>query len=178
MRRTSWLPLLALAGLCACRQQDMYGQQRAFFWGTFDFFPNGREMQAAPAGAVARNAPNQPVPQPPAITADLLARGQIKYNIDCAPCHDQTGDAEGMIVGRGFPKPPVLFSNELMHFSAKDIYNVIEHGHGVMYSYADRVMPRDRWAIVAYIRALQLSQHAQVASLPSQDQTALRKLAQ
>lgn len=178
MNRAAAVPLLALLALCACRQQDMYGQQKAFFWGTFDYFRNGREMQAPPEGTVARNSPDQAVPQPSVITADMLAEGQIQYNVNCAPCHDQTGDAEGMIVGRGFPKPPELFSKQILNKPAKEIYKVIQDGHGVMYSYATRVEPAQRWAIIAYIRALQLSQHAQVASLPARDQAALRKVLQ
>ena len=75
------------------------------------------------------------------------------------------GDGQGMIVQRGFPKPPPLFQPDLLKAKAQLFYNTITNGHGVMYSYADRVLPADRWAIVAYIRALQRSQHAQVASL-------------
>ena len=176
MNRRFMLPLLAVLSLAACRQQDMFGQERAFFWSTFSYFPNGREMQHPPSGAVARNAPNQPVPQPASITAEMLARGREKFNIDCAPCHDRTGDADGMVVQRGFPKPPILFSPKLLQLKAQKIYNVITHGHGVMYSYANRVAPPDRWAIVAYIRALQLSEHAKVAQLPKSDQAALRNL--
>ena len=80
-----------------------------------------------------------------------------------------------MIVQRGFPKPPSFFKDELINAKAQHFYNVITNGHGVMYSYADRVLPADRWAIVAYIRALQESQHAKVASLPEQDKTMLQE---
>jgi mono/diheme cytochrome c family protein len=79
-----------------------------------------------------------------------------------------------MIVQRGFPRPPSLFSDNLIKAKAQHFYDVITNGHGVMYSYADRVSPGDRWAIIAYIRALQRSQRAQVAGLPVQDQQMLQ----
>lgn len=178
MTRAALIPVLALIALASCRQEDMYRQERADFWSTFSFFHNDREMQDPVAGTVARHAPDVPVPQPATITAAMLARGQVRFNVACAPCHDQTGDGEGMIVQRGFPKPPALFSQKLLHAKAQELYDVIIHGHGAMYSYADRVLPADRWAIIAYIRALQRSRDTKVASLPPQDQAALRKLSQ
>jgi hypothetical protein len=94
------------------------------------------------------------------VTRELIERGRDRYNIFCSVCHDQKGDGNGMIVQRGFPAPPSFHSDRLRKAPASHFFDVITKGYGVMYSYASRVPPRDRWAIVAYIRALQLSQHA------------------
>jgi mono/diheme cytochrome c family protein len=153
----------------------MFSQERAFPWGLFSFFRNGRTMQDPVSGTVARGAPDVPVPQPATISAQMLSRGQEKFNADCVPCHGYSGDGNGLIVQRGFPKPPQLYAPDLMKAKAAHFYDVITNGHGVMYSYADRVSPADRWAIIAYIRALQLSQRAQVASLSNQDKAALQQ---
>jgi mono/diheme cytochrome c family protein len=101
----------------------------------------------------------------------LLARGQQRFGIYCAPCHGFGGDGDGMIVQRGMPRPPSFHSARLRTAPDAHFMAVITQGYGVMYSYADRVAPRDRWAIIAYIRALQLSRNAPVAELPE----ALRK---
>jgi mono/diheme cytochrome c family protein len=177
MKRRSVAPLLLLLALATCAKEDMFVQQRAVPWGSFSFLPHDMTMQAPVAGTVARNAPNQPVPQPPVITRAMLLRGQQHYHIDCVPCHGASGDGEGMIVQRGFPKPPSLFSASLLHAKAQHFYDVITNGHGVMYSYAGRVAAADRWAIVAYVRALQRSQHAQVAELSPQDKARLQEAA-
>jgi mono/diheme cytochrome c family protein len=166
-------PLLLLLALATCGKEDMFVQQRAVPWGSFSFLRHGMTMQPPVAGTVARNAPDVPVPQPASITAAMLTRGQQRFDIDCAPCHGRSGDGEGIIVQRGFPKPPALFSNDLMHAKAQHFYDVITNGHGVMYSYADRVSPADRWAITAYIRALQRSEHAQMADLSADDKAHL-----
>ncbi len=87
----------------------------------------------------------------------LLERGRQRFDIFCAPCHGPVGDGDGMIVRRGFPHPPSYHGARLRAAPASHFLDVITHGHGVMYSYAARVAPADRWAIIAYIRALQLS---------------------
>jgi len=122
-----------------------------------------------PAGIVARDW--APAPPPPPVTAALLARGQQRFDIFCAPCHGRTGDGHGMIVERGFPAPPSYHIDRLRQVPAQHFYDVITNGYGVMSSYAQRVPPDDRWAIAAYIRALQASQNMPVASL-TQDQRA------
>ena len=98
--------------------------------------------------------------------AQLLARGQERYGIYCSPCHGLSGNGDGMIVRRGFPAPPSYHSARLRAAPAKHFFDVITNGYGVMYSYAARVEPRDRWAIVAYIRALQESRNAKLADIP------------
>jgi mono/diheme cytochrome c family protein len=107
------------------------------------------------------------------VTLALLHRGQERFNIDCAPCHGRSGNGDGMIVKRGFPAPPSYHSARLRQAPDSHFYEVITHGYGVMYPYADRVAPLDRWAIAAYIRALQLSQHAPVDRLDAQDRQRL-----
>ena len=97
---------------------------------------------------------------PHASHAELLSRGQQRFDIYCAVCHSRTGDGNGMIVQRGFPQPPSLHEQRLRDAPPGHFFDVITNGYGVMYPYASRVSPEDRWAIAAYIRALQLSQHA------------------
>ena len=94
------------------------------------------------------------------------ARGRERYGIYCSPCHGLSGHGDGIIVSRGFPAPPSYHSDRLRSADAQHVFDVISNGYGVMYSYAARVEPRDRWAIVAYIRALQQSQHTDIAEVP------------
>ena len=97
--------------------------------------------------------------KPPPLTLALLQRGQQRFRIDCTPCHSELGDGHGMIVQRGFPAPPSYHIDRLRQAPTQHFYDVMTHGFGAMYSFAGRVSPQDRWAIAAYIRALQLSQH-------------------
>ncbi len=118
--------------------------------------------------AVARDAAAlgaQTIPPP---TPQLLLRGQERYSIYCLPCHSPVGDGDGWITRRGFPHPPSYHSERLRQAPDRHFFDVITNGYGIMYSYADRVEPADRWAIVAYIRALQLSQHAPAGALPAE----------
>jgi hypothetical protein len=103
--------------------------------------------------------------QLPTITEALLDRGRNRFDIFCAPCHSIAGDGDGFVARRGFPHPPSFHSDALRAASDAHLYTVITNGYGAMYSYATRIEPRDRLAIVAYIRALQLSQHAEVDQL-------------
>jgi mono/diheme cytochrome c family protein len=116
-----------------------------------------------PQGIVARD--EKPA-SPPPLTLALLEHGQQRFDIYCAPCHSRTGDGQGMIVQRGFPAPPSYYIERLRAASVQHFYDVITNGYGVMYSYADRVSPEDRWAIAAYIRALQASVTRQLAEVP------------
>lgn len=121
--------------------------------------------------AVARD--DVPVKRPP-VTMALLQRGQQRFNIYCSPCHARTGEGDGIIVQRGFPHPPSYFIKRLVDAPNQHFYDVITHGYGAMYSYADRVSPADRWAIVAYIRALQASNNGTPADVPADKQASLR----
>ncbi len=112
-------------------------------------------------------AGGKPVTQLPVpLTRELLDRGQERFNIYCAPCHGRTGDGDGMIVQRGFPRPPSYHTDRLRRASIGHFFDVITNGYGLMYSYANRVAPPDRWAIAAYIRVLQRSRSATFADLP------------
>lgn len=142
---------------------------------------NGLVVAVPPAGPVSGvDAQGRPLARggpaaapgyanPLPITPQLLARGQDRFNIYCAPCHSRAGDGDGMIARRGFPAPPSYHTARLRNAPDSHFYQVITKGYGVMYPYADRVAPRDRWAIVAYIRALQLSQHAPADALTPRD---------
>jgi mono/diheme cytochrome c family protein len=110
---------------------------------------------------------------PPKLDLALLERGQQRFRIYCTPCHSELGDGNGMIVQRGFPHPPSYHIDRLREVPTQHFFDVITHGWGAMYSFADRVAPEDRWAIASYIRALQLSQHAPVASLSDAQRQAL-----
>jgi mono/diheme cytochrome c family protein len=96
----------------------------------------------------------------------LLERGQARFNIYCAPCHSRLGDGRGMIVRRGFPSPPSFHIERLRAAPPGHFFVVMTKGYGAMYSYAARVEPRDRWAIAAYVKALQLSQNATIDDVP------------
>jgi mono/diheme cytochrome c family protein len=124
-----------------------------------------------PAGIVSRTAVD--IAAPP-IDVALLARGRERFEIFCAPCHGRVGDGSGMIVQRGFPRPPSFHIDRLRAAPPQHFFDVITDGHGAMYSYAARVSPADRWAIAAYIRALQASQDAQIAEVPEDQRGSLR----
>jgi mono/diheme cytochrome c family protein len=126
-----------------------------------------------PAHTVARDEPLNP-PAAPEVTMALLQRGKERFEINCAPCHGRLGDGDGIIVQRGFPHPPTYYSETLRNAPNQLFYDVITHGYGVMFSYADRVEPADRWAIVAYIRALQASASASLSDVPPDKREALQ----
>lgn len=178
--------LLALTG-CERAMHDMYDQPRYRPLRPAPTLPQGASSQPLPEQSVVRSrgalaatssgiegedeaiataraqgAPTMPYP----VTTALVQRGQERYSIYCAPCHSPSGDGDGRIVERGFPRPPSLHIDRLREATDRHFYDVITNGYGIMYSYADRVSPADRWAIVAYIRALQLSQNADASRLP------------
>ncbi len=159
--------------LAAC--DDMSRQPRYDSYEPSTLFADGKSMQVPPDGTVARDDPAlaAALRDRPPMTAALLARGRQRYDISCTPCHDQAGYGEGTVPARGFPHPPSLHEPRLRAASSRDFVGVITRGHGVMYSYADRVSPADRWAIAAYIRALQLSQNAPLADLSAEEKRRL-----
>ncbi len=132
-----------------------------------------RTNQAFYEGLVGTNLVTElPVP----VTKELLSRGQQRYNIYCIVCHGGTGAADGMIVQRGFPPPPSYHIQRLREAPVGHFYRVISLGYGVMYPYAVRVQaPEDRWAIAAYIRALQLSQQGTLQQVPPETRTKLQE---
>lgn len=173
------LLLLGLLVITGCRQ-DMHDQPRYEPLEASTFFKDGRASRPQVPGTVARGQlkidehlysgkiagkPVDAFPFP--ITKDILARGQERYNIFCAPCHARIGDGSGMIVQRGMRQPPSFHTQRLREAPAGYYFDVITNGFGTMYSYADRVTVNDRWAIVAYLRALQLSQNATLEDVPA-----------
>ena len=107
------------------------------------------------------------------VDATVIERGQQRYDIFCSPCHDRIGQGQGMIVQRGFKRPPSLHIERLQTVEVGYLFDVMTRGFGSMYSYASRIPPSDRWAIAAYIRALQFSQSAPVAKLSEEDRKKL-----
>jgi mono/diheme cytochrome c family protein len=171
MRWTSPLLLFAAIALAAC-EQNMDVQPKYSEYAKAPAFRGG-VLRAAPAGSVARDDPAraQAVAKKPAVTAALLERGHARFGIFCQPCHGAGGDGNGIIVQRGMPSPTSYHDERLRKADDQYLFDVITNGHGAMYSYASRVPPQDRWAIVSYIRALQLSRHAAIDDVP-QDQRA------
>jgi len=110
---------------------------------------------------------------PLAVTMNSLRRGQDRFDIFCAPCHSVTGNGDGMVVRRGFPPPQSFHTVKLRAASDAHLLDVITYGYGVMYPFEDRIAMPDRWAIVAYIRALQLSQNARLDDLSAAERHSL-----
>ena len=144
-----------LIGLAGCNQ-NMVQQPRYDDYEPARLFRDGKVMQAPPEGTVARDLPQQLAEaQRPPMTLALVQRGRERYGIYCSMCHGVRGDGDGVVPSRGFPAPPSYHSQRLRAAPDSHFVDVITRGYGVMYSYADRVSPSDRWAITAYIRALQ-----------------------
>jgi mono/diheme cytochrome c family protein len=112
---------------------------------------------------------------PFALTAEVLDRGEQRFNIYCTPCHGLSGQGDGMIVRRGYRQPPSFHVDRLQSAPLGHFYDVMTNGFGAMPDYRAQIASRDRWAIAAYVRALQLSQHAAAADIPAEER---QKLAQ
>lgn len=147
-----------------------------FYWGRSGAPAVGEKLQLLPLQAKASQQSEAVKAQPTyveqipvEVDTALLARGQQRFDIYCAPCHGRAADGKGIIPRHGFPSPPSLHATRLREAPAGYFFNVITLGYGMMFSYGDRVSPQDRWAIVAYIRALQLSQRAPVEFLNAED---------
>jgi mono/diheme cytochrome c family protein len=173
--------LLILAG---CRQ-DMHDQPRFKPLAESDFYADQRSARPPVEGTVARGQlhedayfytgkvganPGDYMPFP--ATGDVLDRGRERFNIYCAPCHSRRGDGQGMVVKRGFKQPPTYHQDRLRKAPLGYFFDVMTNGFGAMPDYAAQIQPRDRWCIVAYIRALQLSQNATQAETGGQMSTA------
>jgi hypothetical protein len=178
-----WLKLFAaitaLTLTTACRI-DMHVQPRQNPLSRSDFFTDQRSERPPVEGTVARgqlhedtyfytgkigNNPGDVMPFP--VTREVLDRGRERYNIFCAPCHSRVGDGNGFVPSRGFArKPPSFHIVRLQKAPVGYFYDVITEGFGIMPDYASQIPPQDRWSIVAYVRALQLSQNATKADVP------------
>jgi mono/diheme cytochrome c family protein len=178
LRNISPLGLLAVLALAGCRQ-DMHDQPRFKPLAQSDFYGDLRSARNPMEGTVARgqlhedtylytgkigNNPGDYMPFP--VTDAVLARGRERFNIYCAPCHSRVGDGNGMIVQRGFRRPQSFHIERLRHVPLGYLFDVMTNGFGAMPDYASQIPPQDRWRIVAYIRALQLSQGASPSDVP------------
>jgi mono/diheme cytochrome c family protein len=160
-------PAICLSVLvCGCGL-SMTEQRKYKTYAPSTFWADGASARPLPDGVVAEgDVAAVAEPAPPDVSPALLARGRERFGIYCAPCHGLAGDADGIIVAHGFPKPPSFHGEHLLAAPAQHFYDAMTKGNGVMYSYADRVEPHDRWAIIAYIRALQFSRRATIAEVP------------
>ncbi|HWA24788.1 MAG TPA: cytochrome c [Lacunisphaera sp.] len=163
-RAVALLPLLLLAGACDnMKHQASRARADAAISsppGTVSWRPRTLAAQTSLAATV-----------PTAIAA--LRRGRERFNIYCAPCHGEDGYGGGIVVRRGFPAPPSYHEARLRAATDAQILEVIARGYGVMPGFADRIPSADRQAIVGYVRALQLSQHATLADVPPADRVSL-----
>lgn len=159
---------LALLLLLAACKQEMADEPRRDPLEAALTFPNGASARPEVPGTVDRSVDLGPAPDtiPFPVDMRLLERGRERFGIFCSPCHGLAGDGDGIIPAHGFPSPPSYHSPALRAAPDRHFYDVISDGYGVMYPYGSRVPPEDRWAIIAYIRALQLSRHAPMAELP------------
>ncbi len=167
--------LAASVVLTACTQPELTDQPKYEPYSEAPGWPNDQAARVPATGTVPMNADLSETPQklPYPLTRQFLERGRERFDIYCSPCHDRLGTGQGMIVRHGFPAPPSFQSAALRAMPLRHFYDVITDGFGRMYSYADRVPPRDRWRIAAYIRALQNSQHMRVDDLTSQERAQL-----
>jgi mono/diheme cytochrome c family protein len=177
--------LLAIALVSACRR-DMQVQPKYIALEPSSFFVDNRSARPIPAHTIARGHLNDNDPFhtgaangvyvatiPLPISRALLHRGQQRFAIFCTPCHGPLGDGDGMVARRGFKVPANLHTERLRHAPPGYLFQVISNGYGAMPDYANQIQVPDRWAIIAYIRALQLSQDADVADVPPQDRKKL-----
>jgi hypothetical protein len=165
--------LAVLTGGCQIRQ-DMADQPKNRPLSPSPFFDDGRSERPLLENTVARGSiaeddlfvPKESNEFPLPMTPDLLKRGQERYKIFCTPCHGIQGDGNGMVSMRGMKHPPSYHDPRLRQVPNGYLYDVITNGFGGMLSYSAQIPPADRWAIVAYLRALQLSRNAPVSELP------------
>jgi len=179
--------VLGTAALAGCRQ-DMHDQPRYKPLAASRFFRDGRSARPLVEDTVARGhldedtefyagktAAGNPLDVfPIAVTAERIQRGRQRYDIYCSPCHARTGSGRGIVVRRGFKQPPSLYIDRLRQAPVGYFFDVVTNGFGAMPDYRAQVDPADRWAIVAYIRALQRSQQATLADAPAEEAAKLK----
>jgi hypothetical protein len=167
--------VVSAALLAGCSlKQDMAYQPKNRPLSPSDFFSDGRSERPLLENTVAHGSladdplfvPKESNVFPLPVNLELLERGEGRYKIFCTPCHGLQGDGNGMIVMRGMKHPPSYHIDRLRQVPNGYIFDVITNGFGAMYGYSAQISPRDRWTIVAYVRALQLSRNAKVADLP------------
>jgi mono/diheme cytochrome c family protein len=183
MQVSAWLFLTLIAGAC---RQDMHDQPKYSAFEKTTFFPDGSSARTPIAGTVARGElRDDPVlytgkendesatafPFP--VDERVMARGRERFDVYCSPCHGRTGEGDGMIVQRGFSRPPSLLEPRLREAAPGHFFEVITNGFGAMPDHAAQIRPADRWAIAAYIRALQLAGSATLDDVPPAERRAL-----
>ena len=180
----------ALLALVAGCRQDMHDQPKYKPLRASTLFRDGLSARSLPADTVARGHLDEDVELytgktaggklvealPVPFTPELLERGRERFNIYCTPCHDRLGTGRGMVVRRGFKQPPSYHIDRLRQAPAGHFFDVMTNGFGAMPDYRGQIAPVDRWAIVAYIRALQRSQQATLADVPPDEAATLRGL--
>ena len=180
--------VLLLIGTAGCElRQAMYDQEKYEPLEASAFFADGMSFRSQVDGTVAQGQlrldehfyqgkiqGQLAETLPMVVDRQLLERGRERFNIFCSPCHDKTGSGNGMIVQRGLKQPPSYHQQRLREVPVGHFFDVMTNGFGVMYSYASRVPVADRWAIVAYIKVLQLSQNLEFDQLPAEDQRQLQ----
>ena len=177
MRITRWAFILVL--LCSACRQEMRDDSRLKPLQEDLFFADGRSSRPLVPNTVARALERNDDfffsgsvygrlvrGFPSTVTRSQVLRGRDRFNIYCSVCHGPAGEGDGMIVQRGFPSPPSFHDQRLRDAPEGHFFYVISHGYGAMYGYADRIDIEDRWAIIAYIRALQLSRNSKVEDVP------------
>jgi mono/diheme cytochrome c family protein len=186
LRSKHFLGLLIVTALVAGCRQDMHDAPRYEAFEASSTFPDNRASRTPPAGTVARGwlrddealytgkiagVPVDEFPFP--IGREELARGQQRFNIYCTPCHGRLGDGNGMVVQRGLRQAASYHQDRLRQEKNGYFFDVITNGFGAMQGYAEQIPVRDRWLIVAYVRTLQLAEHASVNEVPADRRGAL-----
>jgi mono/diheme cytochrome c family protein len=182
-----WLVVFVLLALISGCRQDMHNQPKYRPLRATTFFRDGSSARPLVEGTIARGTLQEDeafftgkvggaavTELPLAIDEHLLDRGENRYNIYCTPCHDRTGSGRGMVVQRGYRQPPSFHNERLRAAPPGHFFDVMTNGFGAMPDYRAQIAPRDRWAIVAYIRALQLSYRASPSDIPGGDPTKLK----
>ena len=185
MRTLASIFCLLTSIFCGCRR-EMFDQPKANPLRSSDFFSDRAASRSLPPNTVARGllhddeayysgaiGTNLITEFPLPVTRELLERGRSRFEIYCTACHGRNGEGNGMIVQRGFPRPPSYHTERLRNAPIGHFYDVMTRGYGIMYPQASRVAPKDRWAIAAYIRALQLSHSATVADVATEQRASL-----
>ena len=184
-------PLLAafaaFAFLASACRQDMHDQPKYIPLRESTFFTDSRSARSPVEGTVARGhlrddeltytgkiSGQDATVFPSPVDATVMTRGRERFDIYCAPCHGRTGQGDGMIVLRGYRRPPSFHQDRLRGAPVGHFFDVITNGFGAMPDYATQVRAEDRWAIIAYVRALQLSEHATLADVPAADRSRIQ----
>jgi hypothetical protein len=186
LSRTRWLVCLVALLVSGCRR-DMQDQPKYIPLRQSTFFDDERSARPLVQGTVARghlhddtlletgkigNDDATVFPFP--VDAQVLARGRERFDIYCSPCHGRTGNGDGMVVRRGFRRPPSYHDDRLRNAPVGHFVDVMTNGFGAMPEYRQQIDAHDRWTIAAYIRALQLSEHATIDDVPVTDREKLR----